>query len=188
MTEPTDDELAKPFTEETGFDVDDFPQQSLTSPAPPGSAGASHPGRVRLQSTIATQSPALAKGGRTTKMTGSGKPRVAKPGGLTMADLAKTTCTFATPAAIRCASKEASMLNNWEKRNRMVRVTNEPTGVTAVASEYRSQHRNRDAAYAQLRSKVAVGSVFPLPLRANYVFPDGEPCPKDINKHRRGGL
>lgn len=26
-----------------------------------------------------------------------------------MADLAKTTCTFATPAAIRCASKEASM-------------------------------------------------------------------------------
>lgn len=79
------------------------------------------------------------------------------------------------------------MLNNWEKMNRMVRVTHEPTGVTAVASEYRSQHRNRDAAYAQLRSKVAVGSVFPLPLRANYVFPDGEPCPDDINKHRQGG-
>ena len=79
------------------------------------------------------------------------------------------------------------MLNNWEKMNRMVRVTHEPTGVTAVASEYRSQHRNRDAAYAQLRSKVAVGSVFPLPLRANYVFPDGEPCPDDINKHTHGG-
>ena len=80
------------------------------------------------------------------------------------------------------------MLNDWAKMNRMVRITHEHTGVTAVASEYRSQHRNRDAAYAQLRSKVAVGSVFPLPLRANYVFPDGEPCTDDINKHRQGGL
>ena len=78
------------------------------------------------------------------------------------------------------------MLNNWGNMRRMVRLTHEPTGVTAVASEYRSQHRNRDAAYAQLRSKVAVGSVFPLPLRANYVFPDGEPSPDDINKHRQG--
>ena len=43
------------------------------------------------------------------------------------------------------------MLNNWEKMNRMVRITHEPTGVTTVSSEYRSQHRNRDAAYAQLR-------------------------------------
>ena len=79
------------------------------------------------------------------------------------------------------------LLNDWAKMNRMVRVTHEPTGVTAVASEYRSQHRNRDAAYAQLRSKVAVGSVFPLQLRATYEFPDGEPCPDDINKHRQGG-
>ena len=29
MTEPTDDELAKLFTEETGFDVDDFPAAIL---------------------------------------------------------------------------------------------------------------------------------------------------------------
>ena len=80
------------------------------------------------------------------------------------------------------------MLNDWAKMNRMVRVTHEPTGVTAVASEYRSQHRNRDAAYAQLRAKVAVGSVFPLQLRANYVFPDGEPSPDDINKRKQGGV
>lgn len=79
------------------------------------------------------------------------------------------------------------LLNNWGKMNRMVRLTHEPTGVTAAASEYRSQHRNRDAAYAQLRSKVAVGSVFPLQLRATYEFPDGEPFPDDINKHRQGG-
>ncbi len=37
------------------------------------------------------------------------------------------------------------------------------------------------------REPVAVGSVFPLPLRATYEFPDGEPCPDDINKHRQGG-
>ena len=80
------------------------------------------------------------------------------------------------------------MLNNWGNMRRMVRLTHEPTGVIAVASEYRSQHRNRDAAYAKLRSKVAVGSVFPLPLRATYELPDGEPCPDDINKHRQGGL
>jgi hypothetical protein len=79
------------------------------------------------------------------------------------------------------------MLTDWAKMNRMVRLTHEPTGVTTVASEYRSQHRNRDAAYAQLRSKVVVGAVFPLPLRATYEFPDGEPCPDDINKHRQGG-
>jgi hypothetical protein len=34
---------------------------------------------------------------------------------------------------------------------------------------------------------VAIGTVFPLPLRATYDFPDGEPCPDDINKHRQGG-
>ena len=79
------------------------------------------------------------------------------------------------------------MLNDSAKMNRMVRITHEPTGVTTVASEYRSQHRNRDAAYAQLRSKVAVGSVFPLQLRATYEFPDGEPFPDDINKRRQGG-
>ncbi len=79
------------------------------------------------------------------------------------------------------------MLNDWARMNRMVRITHEPTGVTTVASEYRSQHRNRDAAYAQLRSKVAVGAVFPLPLRATYEVPDGEPYPDDINKHRQGG-
>ena len=80
------------------------------------------------------------------------------------------------------------MLNDWAKMNRMVRITHEPTGVTAVASEHRSQHRNRDAAYNQLKSMVAIGSVFHLPLRATYEFPDGEPCPDDINKHRQGGL
>ena len=79
------------------------------------------------------------------------------------------------------------MLNDWAKMNRMVRLTHEPTGATAVVSGYRSQHSNRDAAYAQLRSKVAVGSVFPLPLRATYELQDGEPFPDDINKHRQGG-
>ena len=79
------------------------------------------------------------------------------------------------------------MLNDFARMSRMVRITHEPTGVTAVVSGYRSQHRNRDAAYAQLRSKVAVGSVFPLQLRATYEFPDGEPSPDDINKHRQGG-
>jgi hypothetical protein len=79
------------------------------------------------------------------------------------------------------------MLNDWAKMNRKVRITHEPTGVTAVASEYRSQHRNRAAAYARLRSKVAIGTVFPLPLRANYDFPDDEPFPHDINKYRQGG-
>ena len=79
------------------------------------------------------------------------------------------------------------MLNNWGKMTRMVRLTHGPTGAATVASGYRSQHRNRDAAYAPLRSKVAVGSVFPLPLRATYEFPDGEPSPDDINKHRQGG-
>ena len=76
---------------------------------------------------------------------------------------------------------------DWEKMNRMVRITHKPTGVTTVASEYRSQHRNHAAAYAQLRSKVAVGSVFPLPLRATYEFPDGDPFPYDINTYRQGG-
>ena len=79
------------------------------------------------------------------------------------------------------------MLTDWAKMNRMVRITHKPTGITAVASEYRSQHRNHDAAYAQLRSKVALGTVFPLPLRATYEFPDDEPFPYDINKYRQGG-
>ena len=35
MTEPTDDELAKLFTEETGSMLMTSPQQSLTSPAQP---------------------------------------------------------------------------------------------------------------------------------------------------------
>jgi hypothetical protein len=34
---------------------------------------------------------------------------------------------------------------------------------------------------------VAVGSVFPLPLRATYEFPDDEPYPDDISKNRQGG-
>ena len=84
--------------------------------------------------------------------------------------------------------EQISMLNDWVKMNRMVRITHKPTGITAVASEHRSQHLNRDAAYAQLRSKVAVGSVFPLPLRATYEFPDDEPFPGDINKHRQEPL
>ena len=79
------------------------------------------------------------------------------------------------------------MLNDWAKMNRMVRITHKPTGITAVASEYRSQHRNRDAAYNQLKSMVAIGSVFPLPLRATYEFPDDESYPDDISKHRQGG-
>lgn len=79
------------------------------------------------------------------------------------------------------------MMNNWAKLSRMVRVTHKPTGITATATEHRSQHHNRDSAYAQLRAKVAVGAVFPLPLRASYDFPDDEPWPDDINKYRQGG-
>jgi hypothetical protein len=76
---------------------------------------------------------------------------------------------------------------DFDKLRRTVRVTHTPTGITAIASEHRSQHRNRDTAYAQVRSKVAIGAVFPLPLRASYDLPDGEPWPDDINKYRQGG-
>lgn len=59
------------------------------------------------------------------------------------------------------------------------------TGITATASEHRSKHRNRDSAYAMLKGKLALGQTHPLPLRASYDFPDGEPCPDDINAHRQ---
>ena len=34
------------------------------------------------------------------------------------------------------------MLNDWAKMNRMVRITHKPTGITAVASEYRSDRKS----------------------------------------------
>lgn len=73
---------------------------------------------------------------------------------------------------------------DYSKMNRMVRLTHKPTGITATATNRRSQHQNRDAAYARLRGQIAAGAVFPLPLRACYDFPDGEPYPEDINTHR----
>lgn len=78
----------------------------------------------------------------------------------------------------------SSIYYNYSKMSRMVRLTHKPTGITATASEHRSQHRNRDAAYAMLRGQIAVGAVFPLPLRACYDFPDGDSNPDDITTHR----
>ena len=76
------------------------------------------------------------------------------------------------------------LYDHW-KMNRMVRLTHKPTGITATADGHRSQHNNRDSAYAMLKGKLAVGQTHPLPLRASYDFPDGEPCPDDINAHRQ---
>lgn len=77
-----------------------------------------------------------------------------------------------------------SSIYNYSKMARMVRLTHKPTGITATASEHRSQHRNRDAAYPMLRGQIAVGAVFPLPLRATYELPDDNPAPDDINDYR----
>lgn len=81
-------------------------------------------------------------------------------------------------------ARTMSMIYNYSKMNRMVRLTHKPTGITAEASEHRSQHSNRDSAYAMLKGKLALGQTHPLPLRACYDFPDGEPWPDDITTHR----
>lgn len=53
-----------------------------------------------------------------------------------------------------------------QKRNKTssaVRVTHTPTGISAVATESRSQHRNRTAAFERLRRRLAFELREPLP-------------------------
>ena len=61
-----------------------------------------------------------------------------------------------------------------------VELTHLPSGTKATANQHRSQHRNRDAAWAILKARVAAGAAFPLPLRATYTLPGDQPCPDDL--------
>ena len=67
------------------------------------------------------------------------------------------------------------MLNDWGKMNRMVRITHKPTGITAVASEYRSQHRKCDCCGVVMdgRNSRQEGA---LVLKAHALDMQGAPC------------
>ena len=64
------------------------------------------------------------------------------------------------------------------------RLTHLPTGITTRANGHRSQHRNRDSAYQQLRGKLYAGTP-EMEVAATYTMPEGEPWPDDIGQHRR---
>jgi hypothetical protein len=53
---------------------------------------------------------------------------------------------------------------NRNRRDTAVRLTHEPTGIVAQASERRSQHQNREAALARLRQTIALELRRPLTL------------------------
>ena len=72
-----------------------------------------------------------------------------------------------------------------QRYSNTVKMVHVPTGIFAQASEYRSQHHNRDAAYRLLRSKLEIGTNLPLPIVADYEFTDDEPFPDDISQYRK---
>lgn len=65
-----------------------------------------------------------------------------------------------------------------------VRLTHIPTGIKTGANGHRSQHRNRDSAYQQLRGRIYTGEP-EMKVIATYTMPDDEPCPDDITQYRR---
>mgnify|MGYP002480803631 CR=1 FL=1 len=71
---------------------------------------------------------------------------------------------------------------HWNRNE--VRLTHIPTGIQTGANGARSQHRNRDSAYQQLRGKLYAGTP-EMEVVATYTMPEGVPWPDDIGQHRR---
>lgn len=65
-----------------------------------------------------------------------------------------------------------------------IALTHLPTGLTEHTLAHRSQHLNRDACVARLKSKLAMGATHPLPMRASYELPDGHENPNWLDEYR----
>lgn len=79
------------------------------------------------------------------------------------------------------------MMNLFAGRNRndaTVKVTHLPSGIVGTCEAYRQQHKNRDAALAQMQARIAAGQSHPLPLRAVYDLPDHVEAPNELDDFR----
>ena len=71
---------------------------------------------------------------------------------------------------------------HWNRNE--VRLTHTPTGIQTGANGHRSQHRNRDSAWQQMRGRMYAGEP-EMKVIATYTLPDDDPLPDDLDKYRR---
>ena len=82
----------------------------------------------------------------------------------------------------RLRDDEPIHMIHWNRNE--VRLTHIPTGIQTGANGHRSQHRNRDSAWQQMRGRMYAGEP-EMKVIATYTLPDGDPLPDDLEKYRR---